>query len=131
MSRFRSNAPGAGSRARSERFSPARRIAPRMDADRLAAIEQDLLQWGLVERAETLALSRRFRGAVARAAGRLAEEERAGRRPPGPPIENAIALACDDFPLPEGAVLAPDHRKFLVAVELASLPDAVRAAMGL
>lgn len=100
-----------------------------MDPAHLAAAERDLLAWGYLERADAgePAWSRRFRGAVLRAAARLAEEERAGRKPPGHPLENAVRGALTELPPPAGAAWSATHEKLLVAVELAALPEAVRA----
>lgn len=95
-----------------------------MDEAALAKAEEDLVAWGLLERSEAgLSWSRRFRAAVMREAARLAEEERAGRRAEGAPLVVAARLAL--------AALQPDatetHARLLVAVELAALPEAVRA----
>lgn len=99
-----------------------------MDPPDLARVQADLVAWGLLEAGEPH-LTRRFRGAVARAAGILQEREAAGEAPPGHPLENAIALALEESELPVGAVLEREHRRFLFAVELASLPEAVRALL--
>lgn len=93
-------------------------------------IERDLIEWGLIERGETLALSKRFRGALMRAAAALQEEEKRGERREGNAVANAIGLALDAFPLPSGSVVTPTHRAFLVAVEIESLPPAVRQMLG-
>lgn len=102
-----------------------------MDVDAIRAIEADLVAWGLLERDEALRPTRRFRGALARAAMELQEAEKAGRAPPGNPVENVVASALRDFPLPEGAVAGDRHRAFLVAVQVASLPEAARGLLGL
>lgn len=102
-----------------------------MDEAALAKAEEDLVAWGLLERSEAgLSWSRRFRAAVMREAARLAEEERAGRRPAGAPLATAVEGALRALPLPEGAAAGSTHAKLLYAVELAALPDAVRAIVG-
>lgn len=94
-------------------------------------VQQELLAWGLIEPGEGgLAWTRRFRGAVMREAARLAEEERAGRKPEGAPLQTAVTGALAALPLPEGASPDLQHARFLYAVELASLPDGVRQLLG-
>lgn len=99
-----------------------------MDPVLLERVHAELVSWGLMDAGEPR-LSRRFRGAVARAAGRLQEREAAGDAPPGHPLENSIALALSESELPVGAVATAEHRRFLFAVELASLPEGVRALL--
>lgn len=102
-----------------------------MTTSALEAIERDLLDWGLIERNEGgVAWTRRFRASVMREAARLADEERAGRRSPGAPLETAATAALHAYPLPEGAAPQREHARFLYAVELAALPDAVRDIVG-
>lgn len=97
----------------------------------LEAVQRDLVEWGLVERAQDgVAWSKRLRGAVMREAARLAQEERSGRAPQGRPLDNAIAGALASWPVPEGAKATPEHARFLAAVELAALPDSVRHTLG-
>ena len=100
------------------------------DEARLAAVHRDLVEWGILEVGVAPAITRRFRGAMMRAAARLQQEEQAGRAPAGNAVENAVALALAEYPLPPGAVAGPGHKAFLVAVEVASLPDAVRRFLG-
>jgi hypothetical protein len=72
----------------------------------LARIEADLAAWGLIERTgDQVQLTRRFRGAVTRAASELQALE-------------------SDFPLPQAPT--PEHLRFLFAVEWTSLPAGVR-----
>lgn len=102
-----------------------------MDEQALAAAQEDLVSWGLLERGpDGLAWTRRFRGAVMREASRLAEEERAGRKAPGAPLAVAVDAALRAQALPAGASASPTHAKLLYAVELAALPDAVRDIVG-
>jgi hypothetical protein len=99
-----------------------------MDGAALDAVQEQLVAWGLLEPGpQGLAWSRRFRAAVMREAARLAEEERAGRKPPGHPLENAVAGALRGAELPPGAAHSKVHERYLVAVELAALPEAVKA----
>lgn len=98
-----------------------------MDDAALRAAEDELVAWGLLERGPAgLAWSRRFRGAVMRAAAGLAEVERAGKRPEGGPLANAVRLALQTAELPAGARPAAAHERLLVAVELAALPEGAR-----
>ena len=101
-----------------------------MSADELPRIEAELRAWGLLEAEGEPRLSRRFRGALARAAALLQEEEATGRRPEGHPVARAVDAALASFTLPPGAAPGPRHRAFLVAVEVASLPENVRAMLG-
>ena len=97
----------------------------------LEDVHRELAAWGLVEPGEHgLAWTSRFRGAVMREAARLAEEERAGRKPEGAPLEVAVTAALARFPLPGGAAATAEHVRFLYAVELAALPEAVRRLLG-
>lgn len=99
--------------------------------DPLDRIQADLVAWALLEPGpDGPAWTRRFRGAVLRAAARLAEEEREGRRPEGAPLEVAVVQALASLDLPAGAVATREHARLLYAVELAALPDAVRAFIG-
>lgn len=99
-----------------------------MDGAALDAVQEDLVAWGLLEAGpQGPAWTRRFRAAVMREASRLAEEERAGRKPPGHPLENAVAGALRGADLPPGAAPTRAHERYLAAVELAALPEAVKA----
>lgn len=102
-----------------------------MDEAAIREVEEDLVDWGIVERAPALQLTRRFRGALMRAFSRLQEEEQAGRRVEEDPIARAMEEALRDVPLPPGAVTDDAHRAFLVALHVASLPPAVRQLLGL
>ncbi|GEM_PF-4360551 len=104
---------------------------PSVDPQRLEAVEADLVSWGLLERQEGLHPTRRFRGALARAAAELAVVERREGRPAGNPVEHIVLRALRDHPLPLGAKVERDHERFLVALEIASLPEGVRQALGL
>lgn len=95
-----------------------------MDDATLTAAEGDLVAWGLLE-GDQPTWTRRFRGAVMRAAGELAARERAGERPDGAPLVNTVTLALASWPLPAGATATETHVRFLVAVELAALPGPV------
>lgn len=100
-----------------------------MDERAIEAARAELVDWGVLEPGDALALTRRFRGAIMRAAGELQAEEKDGRRPDGHPLEVAIGVALDGYPVPPGAHAGETHRKLLVAIELASLPDAVRGVL--
>jgi hypothetical protein len=100
-----------------------------MDESRLAQIQRDLVEWGIMEPAR-IEVTKRFRGAIMRATIGLQQEEQAGRRPAGHPVRNAVDGAFAAYPLPPGAVATDDHRAFVTAVEVAALPDAVRQMLG-
>lgn len=93
-----------------------------MDVD-VAALQADLVAWGALD-AGSLALTRRARAGLARAAARLRDEEAAGRAPAGHPMVEAARLALDGL-APAGAA-TPGHARVLAAVELASLPASVQ-----
>jgi hypothetical protein len=102
-----------------------------MDEAALDAAQEELVAWGLLERGpQGLAWSRRFRGAVMREAARLAEEERAQRKPEGHPLANAVRGALRQLELPAGAAATSTHEQLLFAVELAGLPEPVREFLG-
>jgi hypothetical protein len=101
-----------------------------MNEPRWRTIEDDLVEWGLAEREGGVEMSPRFRAALARAAKKLGEEERAGRAPEGSPLEGAVREALRGFPLPAGAEPGRDHVAFLVALEVAALPPEVRRLIG-
>lgn len=101
-----------------------------MDDDALVTMQAELVEWGLVELTPSgPALTRRFRGALARAAMLLREEEKAGRRPEGHPVARAIETALAGWELPAGASARRDHARFLTAIEIASLPEQVLALL--
>lgn len=98
-----------------------------MEETALLQAQEDLLSWGVLEASPVLAPTRRFRAALARAAAELRVLEQAGTLPPGHPMERAVALALETYPLPPDAQVQREHRMLVVAVELASLPEAVRS----
>lgn len=102
-----------------------------MDPPRLESVENDLVTWGLIEREDGLRPTRRYQGALARAARDLAALERSEGPLAGNPVERVVAWALRDVKLPAGAQLRRDHERFLVAMQLASLPEGVRRAIGL
>ncbi|MCA1813409.1 MAG: hypothetical protein LC624_05605 [Halobacteriales archaeon] len=102
-----------------------------MDERELGQAQQELIAWGLLEPgALGVSWTRRFRGAVMRAAGELANEERAGRKPEGPPLANAVRAALKMSELPAGAQATRVHEQLLLAVELAALPEPLRDLLG-
>jgi hypothetical protein len=100
------------------------------DEASIAATHADLVAWGVLEADAPVRITRRFRGALMRAAGELQAEEQAGKKRPGSPVDIMVRVALDGFPLPEGAELREPHRKFVVAVQLASLPSNIREFVG-
>jgi hypothetical protein len=101
-----------------------------VDEGALGTAEAELVAWGLLERSPKLAWSRRFRGAVMREAARLAEEEKAGRKPEGSPLATAVRAAMAGSGLPAAASPTRVHEQLLVAVELAALPEPMRRLLG-
>lgn len=93
---------------------------------------EELLAWDVIERAPdgSLSLTRRFRAGLARAARQLQPDEAAARIPGSEAMRRAAALALVQHPRPPGAVLRAEHASFVAGVELASLPDALRGALG-
>ena len=100
-----------------------------MEREVIASVHRELVEWGILDPG-TPTLTRRFRGALMRAASRLQAEERAGHRRPGHAIANAVDEALREYPLPPGAVASAEHRTVVVAIEVASLPPAVRGFLG-
>jgi len=92
-------------------------------------VRRELEDWGILEpgRAE---VTRRFRGAIMRASIELQEEEKRGRGPEGNPVRHAVERAFESYPLPPEALATLDHKAFVAAVEVASLPEAVRNFLG-
>lgn len=101
-----------------------------VEEETLRAAEADLIAWGVLERAPDLQITRRFRGSLMRAAAKLQAEERAGAKRPGHPIEVSVAVALEDHPFPPGVVPRREHHLLLVGLQIASLPEAVRALLG-
>jgi hypothetical protein len=101
------------------------------DEATLERAHAELIDWGVLERELPPRVTKRFTGALMRAFAELqAEEQRVARRP-GNPVANAVDLAFEAYPVPPGAVVSPEHRRFVTAVYIASLPDAVRSSLGL
>lgn len=101
-----------------------------LDEIALRAAEDDLVEWGILERGPELRITRRFRGALMRAAAKLQAEERAGAKRPGHPIEVSVAVALEEHPLPPGALPRREHHLLLVGLQISSLPEPLRALLG-
>ncbi len=102
-----------------------RRLGAVVDELSLAQTQADLVAWGLLDYGPPVALTRRGRAALARAAAFLREEELAGRARTGHPLVLAAEIAVAAA-VPDGVVASPEHHRYLAAVELASLPEGVR-----
>ena len=102
-----------------------------MDAAHLHGIERDLVAWGVLEDEGAVQATRRFRAAMMRAAAALQANEKSPGQPSGHPVENVVRLALSDWTLPAGAILTSTHVAFVVALEIESLPPAVRELLGL
>lgn len=100
-----------------------------MDETLVRAAQDDLRDWGIVEEGPPLQPTRRFRAAMMRAAASLQAEEKEGKKRAGHPIEVTVIEALRQHPLPPGAQLRREHELFVVALQLASLPDAVLALL--
>jgi hypothetical protein len=94
-------------------------------------LHRDLIDWQVLEPDAPIRFTRRFRGAMARAAATLQAAEAAGHPPPGDPITQQVETALDLFLDPEGRRAGPGHRAFVRAVHIATLPEAVRRLLGL
>jgi hypothetical protein len=101
-----------------------------METSDIESVHADLVDWGIVEPDAPVRLTRRFRGGLMRAAAMLQDEEKSGNKRPGSPVETMVTEALKAYPLPPGASASEAHRRFLVAVQLASLPEAVRKFVG-
>lgn len=98
-----------------------------METARLEAVHEDLVRWGVVEAGTPVVFTRRFRGALARAAAVLQEGEKRGEKPQGEPLRRQVEVALAQFT--KGAALA-DHATFCVALHVSTLPEAVRRLLG-
>ena len=83
-------------------------------------LHRDLVAWGFLDAFGPPVWSRRLRGAIMRAAAKLAEEERLGRPVPPNALEGALDAVLAAWELPVGAAFTGAHRRFLLAVELAA-----------
>lgn len=88
-------------------------------------VQAELFAWGVLEEGAPPVLSRRFRGALMRAAAALQPLEAQGRAPPGHPMLVATRLALAELGVPA----TEDHARFAVALEMASLPEGVLALL--
>lgn len=93
-------------------------------------IHEDLVAWEVLEPDAPIRFTRRFRGALARAAAELQASERGGQGTGGDAIENQVETALGAFLQPSGKRAGPGHRRFVRAVHVASLPEAVRRILG-
>lgn len=95
-----------------------------------AELEQDLIEWGVLEPGPPVRFTRRFQGSLARAASALQAVEQAGQGAGGDVVGHQVDAALATFFGEEGAKVRPGHRAFARAVHLASLPEAVRRILG-
>jgi hypothetical protein len=95
-----------------------------------AELEQDLIEWGVLEPTPPARFTRRFQGALARAASGLQAVEQAGEGAGGDAVGHQVDAALATFLGERGKEVRPGHRAFARAVHLASLPEAVRRILG-
>lgn len=94
------------------------------------SIRADLAAWGVLESQGPPRFTRRFQGALARAAAGLQAVEVEGKEVPGNPVANQAEAALAAFLAGSGHPVTDGHRKFVTALQLALLPPAVRKALG-
>lgn len=96
-----------------------------------AELERDLRAWGVLEPDAPVRFTRRFQGALARAASALQAVEQAGQGAGGDVVGHQVDAALAMFLGEEkGKDIGPGHRAFARAVHLAGLPEAVRRVLG-
>ena len=95
-----------------------------------ADLHGDLVEWGVIEAEGPIRFTRRFRGALARAAAGLQAAEQGGQGTAGDPLNHQIETALSEFLAPLGTRAGLGHRAFVRAVHVSSLPEAVRRILG-
>lgn len=93
-------------------------------------IHQDLVEWGILEAEAPIRFTKRFQGALARAASELQRLEASGTLVGGNAIANQVEAALAAHVRGKGKKVGLGHRRFVVAVHLAGLPEAVRRVLG-
>jgi len=96
----------------------------------IEAVRRDLVTWGVLEPDDPVRFTRRFRGALARAAASLQGRKEAGETGLRA-VEGQVDLALDDLVEADDAGLSDRHRRFVVALQVTSLPPSVRSVLGL
>ncbi|MBI2078243.1 MAG: hypothetical protein HYT80_07745 [Euryarchaeota archaeon] len=94
-------------------------------------VHKDLVEWHVLEPDAPIRFTRRFRGALARAAAALQAADAAGGQVPGDPLANQVETALGLFLREKGKKAGLGHQAFVVAVHAAALPEAVRKLLGL
>ena len=92
---------------------------------------KDLVEWNVLEPDAPIRFTRRFQGALARAAAALQAAQEAGEALPGEPLALQVETALGAFLGPKGKRAGLEHRAFVRAVHAAGLPEAVRKILGL
>jgi hypothetical protein len=95
-----------------------------------AELEQDLVEWGVLESTPPARFTRRFQGALARSASALQAVEQAGQGAAGDVVGHQVDAALATFMGEKGKEVLPGHRAFVRAVHLAGLPEGVRRLLG-
>jgi hypothetical protein len=96
-----------------------------------AQLHRDLVRWHILEPDPPIRFTRRFRGALARAAAQLQSSQVAGTDPPGDPLTNQVEAALAMFLGARRERATAAHHAFVRAVHLETLPGAVKRALGL
>jgi hypothetical protein len=97
----------------------------------LAKVQRDLVAWDVLEPEPPIRFTRRFKGALTRAAAQLQAAEQSGQAVTGHPLQNQVEVALAGFLEGKEGEAGREHRQFVVAVHLESLPAAVRRLLGL
>jgi hypothetical protein len=95
-----------------------------------ASLHHDLVSWGVLEPDAPVRFTRRFQGALARAAGALQTVEKAGQGRGDDVVGHQVDTALATFLGKEGGKVEAGHRAFARAVQLSSLPEGVRRILG-
>ncbi|MHB8605735.1 MAG: hypothetical protein ACYDCK_10825 [Thermoplasmatota archaeon] len=102
-----------------------------MDPKRMQEVLDALQEWNLVEVADKgFTFTRRWRGALMRAASELRDEE--ARRGPvaGHPVRLQVERAFNDLALVPAGELSEDYVTFLTAMAVEEMPREMRDMLG-
>jgi hypothetical protein len=112
------------------KIKASRRLGPDVE-ESPERIHKDLAEWGILEADAPIRFTKRFQGALARAASQLQQLEASGTPLGGNAVENQVEAALAAHVKGKGKKVGLGHRRFVVAVHLAGLPEAVRKILGL
>ena len=94
-------------------------------------LHRDLVKWGVLEPDSPVRFTRRFQGALARAAATLQAAEKGGQGTAGDAVGHLVETALAEFLNTQGKRFGPGHVRFVRALHVSLLPEAVRSALGL